>query len=172
MMNLSYFWHILLVRGGKEKEVIAKIKNELEKTNCQEKVADLRFIPQSTKEKSLLPGYIFCHCVLDEELIQLIYSIPGVQILPDPLSPQKAAEFLTLLQKAEKGEIGQGEEKEAGNFKYGDLIKVVRGVYEGCRGEIIDIETKKNLITINVNFLGRLSPVKVLITDCLKVKNK
>ena len=130
----------------------------------------MRFIPQSTKEKSLLPGYIFCHCILDEELTQLIHSISGVKILPDPLSPQKAAEFLTLLQKAEKGEIDQKEESESNNFKQGDLIKVIRGVYEGCQGEITEIEPEGNLITINVNFLGRLSPIKVLITDCLKVK--
>ncbi|WP_172575275.1 transcription termination/antitermination protein NusG [endosymbiont GvMRE of Glomus versiforme] len=156
------------MRSGKEREVIVKIKNELEKTNIQEKVADLRFIPQSTKEKSLLPGYIFCHCVLDEELIQVVHTIPGVKILPEPLSPQKASEFLTLLQKAEKGEIGQ---KETGNFKRGELIKVIRGVYEGCQGEITEIEPEGgDLITINVNFLGRLSPVKVLVTDCLRVK--
>jgi len=103
------------VRGSKEKEVIANIQKELEKNNFREKVADLRFIPHSTKEKNLISGYIFCYCALDEELIQLIYNVPGVisffnhtrgeKTLPDPLSPQKTADFLTLLQKAEKGEI-------------------------------------------------------------------
>jgi len=144
----------------------------------REKVADLRFIPQSTKEKNLISGYIFCHCVVDEPLVQLIYSIQGViaffnhsrgeKTLPDPLSPQKTADFLTLLQKAEKGEINQGEE-EGNDFKRGDRIKVIQGVYKGCQGEITEIDPKRELITINVNLLGRLSPVKVLPTDCLKI---
>ncbi|KLL03490.1 MAG: transcription antitermination protein NusG [Mycoplasmataceae bacterium CE_OT135] len=178
-MNLSYFWYILLVRGGKEKEVITKIQDELEKTNSQEKVADLRFLPKNTQEKSLISGYTFCYCSLDEELVQLIYSIPGVIVflnhtkgektLPTPLSPQKAADFLTLLQKAEKGEIDQ-EKEEDNNFKRGDLIKVVRGIYADCQGEITEIEPKKNLVIINVDFLGRLNPIKVLLTDCLKIK--
>ena len=158
--------------------MIANIQAELEKNNFREKVADLRFIPHSTKKKNLISGYIFCHCALNEELIQLIYSVPGVitffnhargeKTLPDPLSPQKTANFLTLLQKAEKGEIN-GEE-ETNNFKRGDRIKVIQGAYKGCQGEITEIEPEGELITINVNFLGRLSPIKVLSTDCLKVK--
>src|SRR5947209_3997904 len=112
---------MLLIRGGKEKEIIANLQTELEKNNSQKKVAELRFIPQSTKKKNLISGYIFCYCALDESLVQLIYSIPGVIVfnhgrgektLPDPLSPQKAADFLSLLQKSEKGEISQGKEED------------------------------------------------------------
>ena len=66
------------MRGGKEKEVIVNIQTELEKTNLREKVADLRFIPESTKEKNLISGYIFCYCALDEALVQLIYNVPRV----------------------------------------------------------------------------------------------
>lgn len=176
MENLDYSWYGLLIYGGREKEVIANIENELQKTNLQKKVKKLLFIPNVSKKGSLLSGYIFCYCALDENLVQLIYRAPRVKNflnharnekkLPEPLSPKATSEFLRLLKEYPK------QAKEPGNetFEPKDLVKVTKGIYIDCEGEIVEIDDKKKTLTINVNFLGRPVPVKVLATDCIKVE--
>ena len=174
MENLDYSWYGLLIYGGREKEVVANIESELQKTNLQKKVKKLLFIPSVLKKGSLLPGYIFCYCNLDENLIQLIYRVPRVKNflnharnekkLPEPLSPKATSEFLRLLEEYPN----QAKEPNNTNFKLKDLVKVTRGNYIDCQGEVIEIDDKKKTLTITINFLGRLTPVKILVENCIK----
>jgi transcription antitermination factor NusG len=55
-------------------------------------------------------------------------------------------------------------------FKFGDLIKVTKGVYVGCQGRVSEVNNKEKTLTININFLGRLVPIKVLTADCTREK--
>ena len=177
MVNLDYSWYGLLIHGGKEKEIIDNIENELQKTNLKKKVKKLLFIPKTSEKKgNLLSGYIFCHCILDEELVQLVYHIPRVKNflnhtrnekkLPEPLSPKATAEFLHLL----KEYPSQTKKSDNDEFKFGDLIKVTKGVYVGCQGRVSEVNNKEKTLTININFLGRLVPIKVLTADCIREK--
>jgi transcription termination/antitermination protein NusG len=164
----------LLIYGGKEKEIIANIENELQKTNFQKKVKKLLFIPKTSKKGNLLSGYIFCYCTLDEELVRLIYRTPRVRNflnhirnekkLPEPLSPKATSEFLYLL----KEYPSQAKKSNDAKFQFGNLVKVVQGEYIGCQGRITEIDDKKKILTININFLGRLTPIKVLTASCVK----
>jgi transcriptional antiterminator NusG len=176
MTDLDYSWYGLLVYGGREKEVITNIENELQKTNFQKKVKKLLFIPKTSKKGNLLSGYIFCYCALDENLVQLIYRIPRVKnflnharnekTLPEPLSPKAVSEFLRLLEEYPK----QAKEPSNEIFKPEDLVKVIKGDYINCEGKIVEVDDEKKFLTINVNFLGRLTPVKVLTANCVKSK--
>ena len=49
MENLNYSWYGLLIYGGREKEVVANIESELQKTNLQKKVKKLLKITDRTK---------------------------------------------------------------------------------------------------------------------------
>lgn len=51
MTNLDYswYWYGLLIYSGKEKEVVANIKDEFQKNNFQKKVKKLLFIPKFQK---------------------------------------------------------------------------------------------------------------------------
>jgi transcription antitermination factor NusG len=108
----------------------------------------------------------------------LFYSVPGVikfldhsreeKELPSPLSPQQIAEFSDLLKKIKRGETNYSQvESRQSTFQTNADVEVVKGPLAGCKGEIIDINEEKKLITININFLGRLTPTKVLISDCI-----
>lgn len=169
------------MRGGKEEKIITQIQEKLDKNNDSKKVTDLYFIPHSTKPKNLLSGYIFCRGQLDENLVQLFYSVPGVisflnhlrkeENLPSPLSPQKIAEFSSLLKKIEKGEIDHNQAKDQKNiFQTGEQVRVIEGSFVGCKGKISAINEEKKLVTINIDFLGRLTPTEILMTDCIKEK--
>ena len=169
-----------MVRGGKEEKIIAQIKEKLDKNNDSKKTIELYFIPHSTKPKNLLSGYIFCRGQLDENLVQLFYSVPGVisflnhlrkeEALPSPLSPQKNAEFSSLLKKIEKGEIDHSSPTKGQKniFQIDEQVRVVKGLFVGCKGKISAVDEKKKLITINIDFLGRLTPTEILMADCVK----
>ena len=164
----------MLIYGGREKEIIANIENELQKTNFQKKVKKILFIPKTSKKGNLLAGHLFCYCILNEELVQLIYRVPRVRNflnhirnekkLPEPLSPRATFEFLYLL----KEYPSQAKETIDTKFQLGNLAKVIQGEYTGCQGRITEIDDKKKLLTININFLGRLTPIKVLTASCVK----
>ena len=167
------------MRGGKEEKIIAQIKKEAEKNNVSEKIDELYFIPHSTKPKNLLSGYIFYHGQLDENLVQLFYRVPGVirfldhsqegKELPSPLSPRQIAEFSDLLEKIKKGEISHNQvENQENIFQTNAEIEVFKGPFTGCKGKIVNIDEEEGLVTVNVNFLGRLTPTKILMNDCIK----
>jgi len=168
-----------LVRGGKEKKIIAQIQEEAVKNNVEKKITELYFIPHSTKPRNLLSGCIFYCGQLDESLVWLFYNVPGVirfldhsreeKELPSPLSPQKVAEFSDLLEKIKKGETNHNRvDDQESAFQIGDQAKVVKGPFKGCQGEVSNIDERKKLITINIDFLGRLTPTEILIADCIK----
>ena len=178
-MNSDHPWYILLVRGGKEKKIIDQIKKEAVKNNVSKKIVDLYFIPHSTKPKNLLSGCVFYCGQLDENLVQLFYSVSGVirfldhsreeKELPSPLSPRQIAEFSDLLEKIKKGEVSHNQAENQENvFQTNAEIEVFKGPFAGCKGKIVDIDEEEELITVNVNFLGRLTPTKVLMNDCIK----
>lgn len=178
-MNLEdHPWYILLARGGREKKIIEQIQKEAVKNNVSEKIVELYFIPHSTKPKNLLSGCIFYCGQLNKDLVQLFYNVPGVirflnhpqeEELPSPLSPQQVTEFSDLLKKIKKGEINHSQiESQPSTFQTSTDIEVFKGPFAGCKGKIIDIDKEKKLITVNISFLGRLTPTKVLISDCIK----
>ncbi|CAI2189577.1 3881_t:CDS:2 [Funneliformis geosporum] len=137
------------------------------------------YILLATKPKNLLSGCVFYQGQLDEDLVQLFYKVPGVirfldhsgeeKELPSPLSPQKVAEFSDLLKKIKKkgGDYDWAKDQEP-NLQIGDWIKVIKGPYIGCQEKIIALDEEKKLITVNVDFFGRLTPAKILMTDCIK----
>jgi transcriptional antiterminator NusG len=85
--------------------------------------------------------------------------------LPKPLSPKATSEFLRLLEEYPN----QAKEPNNTNFKLGDSVKVIQGAYIGCQGEVTEIDDKKKTLTIDINFLGRLVPVEVLVINCIKI---
>src|SRR3954463_10206200 len=95
-MSTDYSWYILKVRGGKEKETIEEIKNVLRKNDCEKAIKELKIINKEIGEKKIFSGHVFCHCHLNNQLIELLYSVPQVigflnhkkneDNLPKPLS--------------------------------------------------------------------------------------
>lgn len=163
--KLNYLWYILLVWGGKEKQIIAKIKEVLEISIYKDKVDNLCFLPceDGNKQKNMIPGYVFCHALLEPGLVRLIYSVPGVnsfmnhsktsEDLPNPLPFQFQVnkQISSLLDK----KITKSDIENTTDFKVGNWIRV-----QNHRGEIIGISEKKKqkMLTVRfpeVNFFGQ-----------------
>ena len=134
-------------------------------------------MPQKKKEKNLLPGgYIFLSCYPSSELVRIIYSVPEVisflnhkknsEILPEPLSSQASNDLLNLFHNTE---LLGGAQKKGSDFQIGDLVKISQGSFANCQGRITDINKQKKIVTLNVNFFGRLTSLDVAIENCLHI---
>jgi transcription termination/antitermination protein NusG len=182
-------WYILFVRGGREKKIINGIKNLLKSNDLEKFVNEIKIIENESengKGKNLLPGYIFVNCEMNREILETFYSVPEVisflkhaksnlNSMPDYLSVLEVNNFLFLDKKKKNksskniNQINPDNGKKKINFVIGDLIKIKEGFFKDFKGSIVSIDDRKYLATINVDFLGRSTPVSVKFTECEKV---
>ncbi len=56
------------------------------------------------------------------------------------------------------------------NLKLNDIVSILDGVFRGYEGEVIGIDYETGTITLNVEFFGRITPVKVAFNECKKIR--
>lgn len=184
-------WYILFVRGGREKEIIKSILNTLKSRKIEELLNEIKILENvrnGRKMKNLLSGYIFVNCNMKPELLSALYSVPDVisflnhkkndlNNMPNHLSTLEVNNFLFLEKNRSKSLTSKksGRDKisssllEKSSLKIGDLVLVKEGFFKGHRALIVKVDNRKHLITINVDFFGRSTPVDVKISECEKI---
>ncbi|WNE41541.1 MAG: Transcription termination/antitermination protein NusG [Mycoplasmataceae bacterium] len=185
-------WYILFVRGGREKKIIDSINNLLRKLKLEQSVNEIKIlegISDSGRNKNLLPGYIFVNCEMTTELLNALYSVSDVisflnhsksdlTIMPNHLSILEANNFNFLFSEKKKEGIKKANKVEISKpssllkksiFNIGDLILIKEGFFKDHRGSIIKVDDRKNLVTINIDFFGRSTPISVNFTECEKI---
>lgn len=68
-----------------------------------------------------------------------------------------------------KGVLTEKSEEYATSLREGDLVVINKGPFEGSEGKVIEISESKGLVKVNVNLLGRDTPVEI---DFASVKVK
>lgn len=188
-------WYILFVRGGREKTIITNVYNLLKSRKLEDNVAEMKILEglgTSGKSKNLLSGYVFVNANLNSEVLATFYAIPDVisflnhkkgdlNLMPNHLSILEVNNFLSLgrkekekvdknaIYKTKSSDILPKKEKKQSFLKIGDLILIKEGFFKDYRGAIIKIDDRKELLTINIDFLGRSTPVSVGFSDCEKI---
>jgi transcriptional antiterminator NusG len=191
--EINQNWYILFVRGGREKTIITNAYNLLKSRKLEEQVNEIKILEgsgASGKSKNLLSGYIFVNANLIPEVIATFYAVPDVisflnhkksdlNIMPNHLSILEVNNFLSLGRKDKESKSNDSKlkkndgllkkEKKQTLLKVGDLILIKEGFFKDYRGAIIKIDDRKELLTINIDFLGRLTPVSVGFSECEKI---
>jgi transcriptional antiterminator NusG len=60
-----------------------------------------------------------------------------------------------------KGVLSDRSEKFTTNIKLGDEVTLLSAPFEGSEGFVIDINEAKGTLKININLLGRDTPVEI-----------
>lgn len=181
-------WYILFVRGGREKKIIDGLWNALRGSAQQQLVSQIKIIDNEAKDgkaKNLLPGYIFVNCEMSREILETFYAVPDVisflnhskanlNVMPNHLSVLEVNNFLFLDKKKEAKVAKSASRFEALPDKQtllnlGDLIVIKEGFFKESKGSITAIDNRKGLVTINIDFFGRSTPVSVKFTECEKI---
>src|SRR5690606_20324179 len=102
-------------------------------------------------------------------------------LMPNHLSTLEVNNFLSLgrkekenlnknfVHKSKNADILPKKEKKQSFLKAGDLILIKKGFFKDYRGAIINIDDRKELLTINIDFLGRSTTISVGFSDCEKI---
>jgi len=188
-------WYILFVRGGREKTIITNVYNLLKSRKLEDNVREIKILEgsgPSGKSRNLLSGYVFVNANLNPEVLATFYAVPDVisflnhkksdlNLTPSHLSILEVNNFLSLerkdkekankdvINKVKNSEILPKKEKKQSFLKIGDLILIKEGFFKDNRGAIIKIDDRKELLTINIDFLGRSTPVSVGFSECEKI---
>lgn len=164
-------WYSLSVVSGQEMLVVENLRERVKKQNLGEDIVDflVPMVNEATvskgkkviKPRKIYPGYIFIKTRMNDKLWYVIRNTPGVKLIvgaetrPIPLTEQEHANIMAQVEKSnEKAEIFVP-------FHKGDVVMLKEGDFAGMKGNVKDVDGEKGIVVVNVEILGRLTPIAV-----------
>lgn len=165
----TYKWYVLSAVSGQELLVVENLRERIKKQGLEEDVVDY-LVPvtqevsmnngqKKVKEKKMYPWYVFVKSKMNDKIWYVIRNTPGVRIIvgaethPIPLTDQEYDNMMShILQSQERSEL-------VVPFKVGDLVLMKAWDFAGTKWVINEIDTEKGFVVVNVEMLGRMTPV-------------
>lgn len=162
-------WYSLSVVSGQEHLVVENMKERIKKQNLFDDIVDflvpevndvvMKWGKKIAKPRKLYPGYLFIKTRMNEKLWYVIRNTPGVKLIvgaetrPIPLTE---AEYQMMMSN-----VNQSNEKATMYvpFSVGDVVSIKDGNFANMKGNVKDVDAEKWLVVVNVEILGRLTPV-------------
>ncbi|MDD2565719.1 MAG: transcription termination/antitermination protein NusG [Candidatus Gracilibacteria bacterium] len=163
-------WYVIRVISGTEENVRQSLLQRREAFNLENFLLEI-FVPthdsvtvktngeKVKKKKNIFPGYILVKMIVTNESWYIVRNTPnvtgflGAGTVPVPVRGEELEQL--------KGVLSQKSEEYKTNFKLGDFIVVSTGPFEGSDGKIIEINQEKGVLKVNVNILGRDTPLEL-----------
>ncbi len=171
-------WYVIRVISGTEENVRQSLMQRREAFGLENHILEV-FVPthdsisiraggtKVKKKKNIFPGYILVRMVVTNESWYIVRNTPnvtgflGAGTVPVPVRGEELEQL--------KGVLTQKSEEFKTDMQVGDYVTVKNGPFEGSEGKIIEINTNKGMLKININLLGRDTPVEI---DFGSVKSK
>lgn len=163
-------WYVIQVISGTEENVKQSLFQRRESFWLEEYILDV-FVPthdvvsvraggtKVKRKKNILPGYILVEMVVTNESWYIVRNTPnvtgflGAGNIPVPVSGEELEQL--------RGKVQSKDETFATKFKIGDFAEITKGPFEGNEGIITEINENKGLLKININLLGRDTPIEL-----------
>ena len=168
-------WYVIHVLSGHENKIKSYLQNEIETQALMEKVdqvlvpseeiTEMREGKKRVRTKTMFPGYMLVHMVLDKETRHLILNTPGVTNFvgtknePLAIQPDEAERIL--------GKAEAAKDRAKVPFRIGDPIKVTDGPFTDFTGFVEEVNEEKSKLKVMVSIFGRSTPVEL---DFLQVE--
>ncbi|MFK7779675.1 MAG: transcription termination/antitermination protein NusG [Candidatus Gracilibacteria bacterium] len=167
-------WYVIQVVSGTEDNVKSSLFQRRESFGLEEFIIDV-FVPthdvvsvkaggeKVTKKKNILPGYILVQMNVTNESWYIVRNTPnvtgflGAGNIPVPVSGEELAKL--------KSKIAEQSETFETKYKTGDMALIIKGPFEGNEGIIVEVNDKKGVVKMNVNLLGRDTPIELEFAD-------
>ena len=163
-------WYVVHTYSGYENKVKANIEKTIENRKLQDQILEVS-VPLETAyeikngvkkqvQRKLFPGYVLLHMEMNDETWYVVRNTRGVTGFVGPGSKP------VPLTEAEMKNMGLAKEAEVEiDFAVGDSAIIVSGPFEGAQGIISAINMHKQSVTVNIEMLGRETPVEISFTD-------
>ncbi len=156
--------------SGYENKVKANIEKTIENRNLQDQILEvsvpLEEVLEKTKsgvmkqvQRKIFPGYVLIHMIMNDDTWYVVRNTRGVTGFVGPGSKP------VPLTDEEMKNLGINAKKIAIDYKVGDTIVAVSGVWENTVGAIKSINESKQTVTIMVDMFGRETPVELDFTE-------
>jgi transcription termination/antitermination protein NusG len=166
-------WYVVRAISGKEKKVKGYIESEISRLKLTdyvtqvlvptEKIYQIRNGKKVSKERNLLPGYVFIEAALTGEIPHIIENISGVINFLGPKgeapAPLRQSEINRILGKMD--EMADSEAVMNVPFVVGETVKVIDGPFNSFSGVIEEINEEKKKLKVMVKIFGRKTPLEL-----------
>ena len=170
MLEPKSEWYVIQVISGTEENVKQSLFQRRESFGLEEYLLDV-FVPthdvvsvraggtKVKKKKNILPGYILVEMVVSNESWYIVRNTPNVTgflwagNIPVPVS---GAELEQL-----RGKVESKDETFTSKFIVWDMAMITAGAFEWNEGIITDVNDNKGLVKVNINLLGRDTPIEL-----------
>ena len=166
-------WYVVHTYSGYENKVKADIEKTIENRHLEEEILEVRIPMQDVVElkngakkqvqKKMFPGYVLINMVMNDDTWYVVRNTRGVTGFVGPGSKP------VPLTEAEMRPLGIKEEKVVVDFKEGDTVTIIGGVWKDTVGVIQSMNESKQIVTINVELFGRETPVEISFADIKKM---
>ena len=167
-------WYVVHTYSGYENKVKTDIEKTIENRNLQDQILEVLVPLQDVVElkngakkqvsKKMFPGYVLLNMIMNDATWYVVRNTRGVTGFVGPGSkpvPLTEAEMKNLGIKIPEMEI---------DVELGEMVRVVSGAWAGTVGTIMDINTTKQAVTIEVDIFGRATSVEISFMDVTKVE--
>lgn len=166
-------WYVVHTYSGYENKVKADLDKAIENRKLQDviqevavplqDVVELKNGVKKVTQKKMFPGYVIIHMVMNDDTWYVVRNTRGVTGFVGPGSKP------VPLEEEEIAHMGIHIEEVKIDFKVGDAVTVVSGVWEGTAGIIKTINESKQTLTIHVDMFGRETPVELAFAEVKKM---
>ena len=166
-------WYVVHTYSGYENKVKADIEKTIENRHLEEEILEVRIPMQDVVElkngakkqvqKKMFPGYVLINMVMNDDTWYVVRNTRGVTGFVGPGSKP------VPLTEAEMRPLGIKEEKVVVDFKEGDTVAIIGGVWKDTVGVIQSMNESKQIVTINVELFGRETPVEISFAEVKKM---
>ncbi len=166
-------WYVAHTYSGYENKVKANIEKTIENRHLEDQILEVRVPLQDvvevkngvrkTVQKKLFPGYVLLNMVMNDDTWYVVRNTRGVTGFVGPGSKP------VPLTDVEMFNLGIQSNSVTVEFKEGDTVTVIGGVWKDTIGVIQNVNQGKQSVTINVELFGRETPVEISFTEIRKM---
>ena len=166
-------WYVVHTYSGYENKVKADLDKTIENRHLEDVILEVTVPLQNVVEmkngvrkqvqKKMFPGYVLIKMVMNDDTWYVVRNTRGVTGFVGPGSKP------VPLSDEEMKNLGIRGSQIVVDFKLGDAVSVIDGVWEGTVGFVKAINEGKQSITINVDMFGRETPVELNFAEVKKL---
>ena len=164
--KLEAQWYVVHTYSGYENKVKGNIENTIKNRNLQDQILEVSVpveevieITKTGKKKQVqrkvFPGYVLIHMIMNDDTWYVVRNTRGVTGFVGPGSKP------VPLTDEEMNNLGIKKTNIACDYKLGDMVMAITGVWENTVGNIKSINEGKQTVTIMVEMFGRETPVEL-----------
>ncbi len=166
-------WYVVHTYSGYENKVKANIDKTIENRHLENQILEVRVPLEDVEEnkdgkrrivqKKMFPGYVLIHMVMNDDTWYVVRNTRGVTGFVGPGSKPVA------LSEVEMERLGIQNVVVQIDFEVGDSVVITSGAWKDTESVIQSINEAKRTVTINVEMMGRETPLEIGFAEVKKL---